>query len=90
MSPFLRMQHVSSTYCFHNLGLEGANSTHQKIPGTVSLFIEFTTIVEVDLRHMSSNSATLPGESGAPSARLSSSLSLAWMTCTASPMGTLG
>ena len=25
-SPFLKMQHVSSTYRFHNLGLEGADS----------------------------------------------------------------
>ena len=26
MSPVLRMQHVSSTYYFHNLGLEGTDS----------------------------------------------------------------
>ena len=37
---------------------------------------------------MSYNSATLSSESGVLSARLSSSLSLAQMTCTVSPMGT--
>ena len=38
---------------------------------------------------MSSNSTTLSSESGVLSTRLSSSLSLAWTTSTASPMGTL-
>ena len=40
-------------------------------------------------KYMSNNSATLSGKSGVLSAKISSSLSLAWMTYTASPMGTL-
>ena len=79
------MQHVLSTYHFHNLGLEGAasrdsssKSSTYKLAITAESAGPWRHPLSIHLhiwsRHMSSNSATLSGESGVRSARLSSSL----------------
>lgn len=74
-SPFLTTQHVSSTYHFHNLGWEGADSfpmAETAHGSTLSLFKNFTTRTEVgiDLRHISSSTDTQSGERWVLSASL--------------------